>query len=62
MPGAISTNDVVEVPVDHARFELDGDGCHLDGEPAAALLGLRWTVERTNSLLCNVGQQRPNTD
>lgn len=31
-------------------------------EPAPAPLGLRWTVERTNSWLSNYGQLRRNTD
>ena len=31
-------------------------------KPAAASLGLRWTVERTNSWLSNYGQLRRNTD
>ncbi len=35
---------------------------HRRSEPAAVPLGLRWTVERTNSWLSNYGQLRPNTD
>ncbi|WP_419947325.1 IS5 family transposase [Candidatus Poriferisodalis sp.] len=33
-----------------------------DPKPAAAPMGLRWTVERTNSWLSNYGQLRRNTD
>ncbi|WP_423923770.1 IS5 family transposase [Candidatus Poriferisodalis sp.] len=43
-------------PTKHRTADNDGP------KPANAPLGLRWTVERTNSWLSNFGQLRRNTD
>lgn len=42
-----------------AKKRTRGDVCH---KPKAVPLGLRWTVERTNSWLSNFGQLLRNTD
>jgi hypothetical protein len=40
----------------------DSDTPHKPSSPQPLRLGLRWTVERTNSWLSNHGQLRRNTD
>ena len=50
----LGITDIVRAP----KQQRTGGGA----EPKAVPLGLRWTVERTNSWLSNYGQLRRNTD
>ena len=50
----LGITDIVRAP----KRQPTGGGA----EPKAVPLGLRWTVERTNSWLSNYGQLRRNTD